>query len=194
MLTALTSIDQDRIRAAVREILLALGEDPEREGLIKTPERVARMYTEILDGIHDDPRRHLQVQFKEDGHNEMILVRDIPFASICEHHLLPFIGKAHVAYIPNNGVITGLSKIARVVDGYAHRLQLQERLTAEIADALVDMLAPQGVMVMLEAEHMCMTVRGVKKPGAIAVTSAVRGIFHRAATRGEALSLIRGGY
>ena len=154
-------IDQARIRAAVRDILEAIGEDPEREGLRATPDRVARMYAEIFDGMDSDPREHLQRQFTEDGHNEMVIVRDIPFASMCEHHMMPFIGHAHVAYIPRDGRITGLSKIARVVEGYAHRLQLQERMTKNIADALVEVLQPQGVLVVIEAEHMCMTMRGI---------------------------------
>ncbi len=186
-------IDQPRIRAAVREILLALGENPEREGLLATPDRVARMYGEIFDGINSDPKRHLVTQFTEDKHGEMVIVKDIPFSSVCEHHLMPFIGKAHVAYIPAEGRITGLSKIARVVEGYSHRLQLQERLTSEIANALMEALKPQGVLVVIEAEHMCMTVRGVKKPGSLTVTSAVRGIFHTNVTRSEALQLIKAG-
>lgn len=186
-------IDQARIRAAVRDILEAIGEDPEREGLCATPDRVARMYAEIFDGMDSDPREHLQRQFTEDGHNEMVIVRDIPFASMCEHHMMPFIGHAHVAYIPRDGRITGLSKIARVVEGYAHRLQLQERMTKNIADALVEVLQPQGVLVVIEAEHMCMSIRGIKKPGAQTVTSAVRGVFHHISTRTEALQLIKAG-
>jgi len=186
-------IDQERIRAAVREILLALGENPEREGLQKTPERVARMYAEIFDGVNTDPRQYLTAQFTEDKHGEMVIVKDIPFSSVCEHHMMPFIGRAHVAYIPADGRITGLSKIARVVEGYSHRLQLQERLTSEIANALMEALQPQGVLVILEAEHMCMTVRGVKKPGSLTVTSAVRGVFHKNVTRSEALRLIKSG-
>lgn len=186
-------IDETRIAAAVREILEALGENPEREGLQRTPQRVAHMYSELFDGIDSDPRRHLITQFTEDKHGEMVIVRDIPFSSMCEHHLMPFIGRAHVAYIPAEGRITGLSKIARVVEGYSHRLQLQERLTTEIANALMEVLQPQGVLVIIEAEHMCMTVRGVKKPGSLTVTSAVRGIFNRTATRTEALHLIKNG-
>lgn len=184
-------IDQQRIAAAVRDILEAIGENPEREGLLKTPARVASMYAEIFDGINADPRQYLNTQFTEDEHGEMVIVRDIPFCSMCEHHMLPFIGHAHVAYIPGGGRITGLSKIARVVEGYSHRLQLQERLTTEIADALVEVLQPQGVLVIIEAEHLCMSIRGVKKPGALTVTSAVRGIFHHASTRTEALHLIK---
>ena len=184
-------IDQERIQKAVREILEAIGEDPEREGLRDTPSRIGRMYAEIFDGIHADPRDCLKTQFTADKHNEMVIVRDIPFASMCEHHMLPFVGKAHVAYIPQDGRITGLSKIARVVQGYSHRLQLQERLTSQIADALVDELQPMGVLVIIEAEHMCMSIRGVNKPGALTVTSAVRGTFRSdPRTRSEALDLI----
>lgn len=184
-------IDQERLRKAVREILEAIGEDPEREGLVDTPDRVARMYTELFSGMGEDPRQHLTRQFTEDQYEEMVIVRDIPFASMCEHHMMPFIGKAHVAYIPEGGRITGLSKIARVVEGYSHRLQLQERLTKEVADALVEVLQPKGVLVILEAEHMCMTIRGVKKPGSMTVTSAVRGIMRKEPTRSEALDLIK---
>ncbi len=184
-------IDQDRIEAAVREILLAIGEDPDREGLQKTPARVGRMYAEILAGMREDPCEHLKVQFSEAHHEEMVIVKDIPFASTCEHHLVPFVGKAHVAYIPKDGRITGLSKIARVVEGYARRLQLQERLTSQIADAIMDVLEPQGALVVMEAEHMCMTIRGVKKAGSLTVTSAVRGTFKAdMRTREEALKLI----
>ena len=190
---AVSKIDQQRIQAAVREILSAIGEDVEREGLIKTPERVARMYAEIFDGMDMDPKQHLVTQFTEDEHNEMVIVKDIPFASMCEHHIMPFIGKAHVAYIPQEGRITGLSKIVRVVNGYAHRLQLQERLTTNIADALMEVLRPQGVLVVIEAEHMCMSIRGVNKPGTQTITSAVRGIFHNITTRTEALHLIQQG-
>jgi GTP cyclohydrolase I len=175
---------------AVRLLLIGIGEDVEREGLQKTPERVADMYTELFDGLSYDPKEHLQRQFVEDKHGEMVLVRDIPFYSMCEHHMLPFIGKANVAYIPKNGVITGLSKIARVVEGYSHRLQLQERLTTQIADALVTNLGARGVLVVLECEHLCMTMRGVKKPGSKTVTSAVRGMLRNPATRAEAMSLI----
>ena len=188
---AKTEIDQERIQKAVREILEAIGEDPEREGLRGTPGRIGRMYAEIFDGIHIDPRECLKTQFTEDEHNEMVIVRDIPFSSMCEHHMLPFIGKANVAYIPQNGRITGLSKIARVVQGYSHRLQLQERLTSQVADALMDELQPMGVLVTIEAEPMCMSIRGVNKPGALTVTSAVRGIFRSdPRTRSEALELI----
>ena len=185
------NIDQERIQKAVREILEAIGEDPEREGLRDTPKRVGRMYAEILDGIHVDPKESLKTQFTEDEHNEMVIVKDIPFSSMCEHHMLPFIGKANVAYIPKDGRITGLSKIARVVQGYSHRLQLQERLTSQVADALMEVLQPMGVLVIIEAEHMCMSIRGVNKPGALTVTSAVRGTFRSdPRTRNEALELI----
>jgi len=184
-------VDIGRIEKAVREILEAIGEDPDRDGLQRTPERVARMYAEIFRGLAEDPAQHLSVTFEAD-HDEMVLVRDIPLYGICEHHLVPFAGRAHVAYIPGpDGRITGLSKIARLVEGYARRPQIQERLTTQIADALVGVLKPDGVLVMLEAEHFCMSMRGVKKPGALTLTSAVRGLFKtNAATRSEALSLI----
>ena len=183
--------DAARVEAAVREILIAVGEDPDREGLQKTPARVARMYQELLSGMREDSHQFLRTQFVEDKYDEMVLVKDIPFASLCEHHLLPFVGKAHVAYIPN-GKVTGLSKIARVVESFSHRLQLQERLTTQIANAFVDDLQVRGVLVVLEAEHMCMTIRGIKKPGAVTVTSAVRGaLLNDIKTRDEALSLIR---
>jgi len=184
-------IDQDKIRKAVAMIIEAIGEDPEREGLFDTPDRVARMYAEIFSGLEEDPRKYLEVHFNED-HDEIILVKDIPFYSMCEHHLVPFFGKAHVAYIPENGKITGLSKIARLVESVAKRPQLQERLTREIADILVECLNPQGVAVVIEAEHLCMSMRGIKKPGSKTVTSAVRGIFRKSAkTRAEVLSLIK---
>lgn len=186
-----SEIDKEKIITAVGMILEAIGENPEREGLRKTPERIANMYEELFVGMNIDPCDHLTTQFTEDKHGEMVIVKDIPFFSICEHHILPFVGKAHVAYIPEGGRITGLSKIARVVEGYSHRLQLQERLTSQIADALMKVLQPQGVLVVIEAEHMCMTIRGVKKPGSMTVTSAVRGIFHKNVTRSEALSLIK---
>jgi GTP cyclohydrolase I len=180
-----------KVSDAVRALLDAIGEDPDRPGIASTPRRVAEMYEELLSGTHDDPRRHLEVIFAAD-HDEMVLVRDIPFASLCEHHLLPFIGKAHVAYIPSiDGTVTGLSKLARLVDGYAHRLQLQERLTTQIVDALEDRLHPRGSLVVLEAEHLCMTIRGVRKPGALTVTSAVRGLFRNdASARAEALAFV----
>jgi GTP cyclohydrolase IA len=185
------SVDRARIERAVREILEAIGEDAERDGLQRTPERVAGMYEEIFSGLHDNPSRHLTITFEAE-HDEMVMVRDIPLFSVCEHHLVPFAGRAHVAYIPGeDGRITGLSKIARLVEGYARRPQVQERLTTQIADALVEVLAPTGVLVMIEAEHLCMSMRGVKKPGALTVTSAVRGLFKtNAATRAEALALI----
>jgi GTP cyclohydrolase I len=188
------AVDAGRVEACVRELLAALGEDPTRDGLLRTPARVAAFYQEVLAGAEDDPATHLDVTF-EAGHREMVMVRDIPFSSLCEHHLVPFLGKAHVAYIPGtDGRITGLSKLARLVDGFAHRLQVQERLTTQIAETLVDRLAPTGVVVVLEAEHLCMTMRGVKKPGARTVTSAVRGIFERdAAARAEAMAYIRDG-
>jgi GTP cyclohydrolase I len=185
------TVDKQMIMEAVRMLLKGIGEDVEREGLLKTPERVADMYGELFDGLSYDPKEHLQLQFVEDKHGEMVLIKGIPFYSMCEHHMLPFIGKANVAYIPKNGIITGISKIARVVEGYSHRLQLQERMTTQIADALVEALKPQGVLVVLEAEHLCMSMRGVKKPGSLTVTSAVRGIFLTNATRNEAMALIR---
>jgi GTP cyclohydrolase I len=187
-------VDTDRVERAVRLLLDALGEDTERDGLRRTPSRVAAFYAEVLEGHEDDPAAHLDVTF-EAGHREMVMVRDIPFASLCEHHLVPFVGKAHVAYVPNGeGRITGLSKLARLVDGYARRLQVQERLTTQVAEALVERLAPAGVAVVMEAEHLCMTMRGVKKPGATTITSAVRGIFERdAASRAEAMAFIRSG-
>jgi GTP cyclohydrolase I len=186
-------IDQPRIEAAVREILAAIGEDPARDGLLNTPSRVARMYAEVCAGIHEDPAEHLKVVF-EAGHDEMVMVRDIPLYSLCEHHLVPFIGKAHVAYIPNeDGKITGLSKLARVVDGYARRPQVQERLTVQVAEALEQVLEPRGVMVVIEAEHLCMSMRGVKKAGSSTVTSAVRGLFRQnPSTRQEAMRFLQG--
>ena len=186
------TIDQGRIEKAVREILLADGEDPERDGLVDTPARVARMYEEVLAGIEQEADEHLKVTFDAD-HDEMVLERNIPFASVCEHHLVPFVGRAHVAYIPNaDGRITGLSKLARVVDGYSKRPQVQERLTTQIADAIESCLEPRGVLVVIEAEHFCMSMRGVKKPGAQAVTSAVRGLFREdPRTRAEAMAFIR---
>jgi GTP cyclohydrolase IA len=187
-------LDSQRVERCVRELLEALGEDPGREGLLRTPARVAAFYEEVLAGSNDDPAAHLEVTF-EAGHREMVMVRDISFSSLCEHHLVPFVGRAHVAYIPGaDGRITGLSKLARLVDGFAHRLQVQERLTTQVAETLVASLAPAGVVVVIEAEHLCMTMRGVKKPGALTVTSAVRGIFeHDAASRAEAMAFIRHG-
>jgi GTP cyclohydrolase I len=187
------AVDKPRIERAVREILEAIGEDPEREGLIDTPARVARMYEEIFEGMRVDPSEYLQTQFETD-HDEMVMVRDIPMYSACEHHLLPWIGKAHVAYIPSDdGRVTGLSKLARLVDAYAKRPQVQERLTSQIADELDRSLQPKGVMVVIEAEHLCMTMRGIRKPGATTVTSAVRGLFRQnVATREEAMRFIQG--
>ncbi len=186
-------MDEDKIKKAVKLILEAIGEDVEREGLKGTPDRVARMYKEIFKGIGKDPKADLEVYFT-DKHEEMILLKDIPLYSFCEHHLLPFIGYAHVAYIPDQGKIVGLSKLARVVETLSRRPQVQERLTTEIAETIVSAMNPRGVLVVIEAEHMCMSIRGVKKPGVTTITSAVRGIFReRKATRSEALSLIRGG-
>jgi GTP cyclohydrolase IA len=183
--------DREAVVAAVRTILEAIGEDPDRDGLQKTPERVADMYREIFAGIGYDPASELDVTFEAD-HDEMIMVRDIPLYSVCEHHLVPFIGKAHVAYIPNEqGDITGLSKLARLVDTLAKRPQVQERLTTQVAEAIERALKPRGVLVVIEAEHLCMSMRGVKKPGSETVTSAVRGMFRRnSATRAEAMGLI----
>ena len=184
-------MDMAIIEAGVRMILEGIGEDPEREGLLKTPERVAKMYAECCAGLHSDPSMFFETTFDE-HHEEMVLVRDIPFYSMCEHHLAPFFGRAHVAYVPaGDGRICGLSKLARLVDLYARRPQVQERLTSQVADALVKYLDPQGVIVVLEAEHLCMNMRGVKKPGSRTTTSAVRGIFEtNQATRSEALTLI----
>ena len=184
-------MDRDKIQAGVRMILEGVGEDPSREGLLDTPRRVADMYAEIFAGLGADASEHFCVTFNE-GHQEMVLVRDIPLYSVCEHHLLPFIGRAHVAYVPGkSGRICGLSKLARVVDVFAKRPQVQERLTSQIADTIVEHLDPAGVIVVIEAEHLCMSMRGVKKPGSETITSAVRGIFeNRPATRAEAMSLI----
>jgi len=184
-------VDKPRIERAVREILVAIGEDPDRDGLLRTPARIAEMYEEIFAGLHDDPARHLAVTFEAD-HDEMVMVRDIPFTSLCEHHFVPFTGRAHVAYIPGrDGRITGLSKLARLVEGFARRPQVQERITTQVADALEAELDPRGVFVVVEAEHLCMSMRGVKKPGSLTVTSAVRGLFKtNPATRAEAMSLI----
>lgn len=185
-------MDKEKIERAVKEILEAIGENPEREGLLNTPKRVARMFEEIFCGLTEDPYRHLSVQFTEEKHEEMVIVKDIPVYSMCEHHLMPFYGKAHVAYIPRSGRITGLSKLARTVECFAKRPQLQERLTSQIAEAIMNVLKPRGVLVVIEAEHMCMTMRGVKKPGSKTLTSAVRGTFEsNKATRAEAFSLIK---
>ena len=185
-----TSVDLPRVEAAVRELLDAIGEDAERNGLLDTPARVARMYAEVCGGLHEDPRRHLRTTFDAD-HDEMIMVRDIAFHSLCEHHLVPFFGRAHVAYIPNEeGRITGLSKLARLTLGYARRPQVQERLTTQIAEGIEEVLAPRGVLVVVEAEHLCMAMRGVRSPGATTVTSAVRGLFRTDdGARAEAMGL-----
>ena len=183
-------VDLERIRAAVVEILEAIGEDSQRDGLQRTPERVAKMYAEVFAGLREDPEHHLEVQF-EAGHDEMVLVKDIAFYSMCEHHLLPFVGKAHVAYVPGEqGKITGLPKLARLVEAYARRPQVQERLTSQVADKLMEALNPRGALVVIEAEHQCMSMRGVQKPGSLTLTSAVRGIFLADATRAEAFQLI----
>ena len=185
-------MDKARIEAAVRELLIAIGEDPDREGLVETPNRVARMYEEIYAGLEEDPRKHLKI-FSEDNNDEMVIVRDIPLYSICEHHLIPFIGKAHIAYIPGNGKVIGLSKLARIVNCFAKRPQLQERLTSQVADFLYENLEPQGVAVVVEAEHLCMTMRGARASGSQTRTSAMRGIMRSdARTRAEALSLLSG--
>ena len=184
---------RQRIEGAVREILLALGEDPQREGLLETPQRVARMYLDVLGGLHEDPREHLHKQFAADHHEGAVIVRDIAFFSMCEHHLLPFFGKAHVAYLPDGGRLTGLSKIARTVDAVARRPQLQERLTDQIAAAVTDVLDPKAVMVLVEAEHMCMAMRGIRNVGSKTITTVARGLWQRDATaRAEILSLLRG--
>lgn len=184
--------DLEAIEGAVRTILEAIGEDPTREGLLETPARVARMYAEVFDGLHQDPREILERVFVQEEHRELVMVKDIPFYSMCEHHLVPFHGSAHVAYLPK-GTLTGLSKLARLVEAYARRPQLQERLTTQIADTLMDVVDPYGVLVVVEAEHLCMSMRGVRKPGSLTVTSAVRGTFaQNAATRSEAFSLLFG--
>lgn len=169
-------VDLDKIEKAVAMILEAVGEDPGREGLLDTPKRVAKMYAEIFSGLKEDPKEYFKTVFHE-GHEELVLVKDIPFYSTCEHHLVPFFGKAHIAYIPRDGVVTGLSKLARAVEAVAKRPQLQERITSTIADSLMETLNPHGVYVMIEAEHMCMTMRGIKKPGAKTVTAVSRGIY-----------------
>ena len=193
MTEASSPVDLDRIAAAVSEILEAIGEDTSRDGLQDTPQRVARMYAEVCGGLHEDPEAHLITQF-EAGHQEMVIVKDIPIYSLCEHHLVPFFGVAHLGYIPNDdGHITGLSKLARLVDGYARRPQVQERLTSQCADALEKVLSPRGAIVVIEAEHLCMAMRGIRKPGSSTVTSAVRGIFREdASTRGEAMRFLTG--
>ncbi len=184
-------LDKARVEAAIRELLFAIGEDPDREGLQGTPDRVARACEEIFGGMQEDPSRHLLKQFDEPGNEDMVIVKDIPFASMCEHHLLPFTGRAHVCYLPRDGKITGLSKLARCVSGYARRPQLQERLTQQIADAIVDRLDARGVLVVLQAEHSCMNMRGIRAAGSLTVTSAVRGWFKDdLRAREEALRLI----
>lgn len=188
-----SKFDHERAEAAVRELLIAVGEDPDREGLVETPARVARAYAEVFAGLHEDPKVHLEKSFSE-NHRELVLVRDIPIYSTCEHHLVPFYGVAHIGYIPGqDGKVTGLSKLARVADMYAKRPQVQERLTAQIADAIVEKLDASAVIVVIECEHLCMAMRGIRKPGATTTTSAVRGGFQKnAASRAEVMSLIRG--
>jgi len=188
----MTEIDRGRIEKAMREIIEAVGEDPLREGLLETPERVARFYEEVFGGIHSDPGEVIDAFFGEEHYQEIVMVREIPFYSMCEHHFVPFHGQAHVAYMPQ-GRVTGLSKLARLVEAFARRPQMQERLTAQVADCLNDRLDPLGVLVVIEAEHLCMSMRGVRKPGAVTVTSAVRGIMEtNPATRSEAMSLLFG--
>ena len=190
---AVPPVDHARAEAAVRELLIAIGEDPNRDGLKNTPGRVARAFEELVRGIRQTPEEVLTTTF-EIGHEELVLVRDIELWSMCEHHLVPFTGVAHVGYIPNeDGRITGLSKLARLVDVYSRRPQVQERLTTQVADALMEILEPRGVIVVMEAEHLCMTMRGVRKPGAKTITSAIRGSMYDAATRSEAMSLIMHG-
>ena len=185
-------VDRDKIAAGVRMMLEGMGEDPDRDGLVKTPQRVADFYVELTEGMWIDPKEHIEA-LPGDSHDEMVLVKDISIASVCEHHLAPFVGKCHIAYIPKNGRIIGLSKLARIAEIFARRLQVQERLTQEIAQTLFEYLQPIGVMVVVEAEHSCMTFRGVKKPGAITVTSAVLGGFRKdPRTRAEAMALIKG--
>lgn len=187
----MSKINQAQIEQAVRLIIEAIGEDPNREGLLDTPKRVAKMYAEVFAGLEEDPKEYFKTVFGE-NHEELVLVKDIPFYSMCEHHLVPFYGHAHVAYIPKGGRVTGLSKLARAVEAVAKRPQLQERITSTIADSIIESLDPHGAMVVVEAEHMCMTMRGVKKPGSKTITSAVRGIFasdHR--SRSEVMALIK---
>lgn len=186
-------MDKEKIERAVRDILEAIGEDPDREGLVETPARVARMYEEVFGGLEEDPHKHLKI-FNEKGNDEQVVVRDIPLYSMCEHHLLPFVGKAHIAYIPADGRIIGLSKLARIVNTYARRPQVQERLTAQIADFLYNELGAKSVVVVVEAEHLCMTMRGARAAGAITKTSALRGYARNdAKTRAEAMSLLSEG-
>lgn len=184
-------MDKKKIEKAIREIIVAIGDDPNRPDLKGTPKRVSNMYEEIFSGIKKDPKKELEVILGE-KHNEIVLIKDIPLYSICEHHMLPFIGKAHIAYIPKNGRVTGLSKLVRVAETLSKRLQVQERLTTQIADIIMEKLRPMGVLVVIEAEHLCLSMRGVKKPGTVAVTSAVRGIFkENSKTRTETLALIK---
>ena len=189
----MSEVDQDAIRAAVRQILIAIGEDPDRDGLANTPDRMAHFFTEVTSGMWETADQHLEVQF-ESLYDEIVMVRAIPLYSLCEHHMVPFLGKAHVAYVPaEDGCITGLSKLARLVDMFARRLQVQERLTMQVADEIERVLKPRGVMVVVEAEHLCMSMRGIKKPGSTTVTSAVRGSFREnPATRAEGLRLLIG--
>lgn len=187
----MSEVNLSQLEGAVRLILEAIGENPNREGLLDTPKRVAKMYEEVFSGLADDPKQYFETIFSED-HEELVLVKDIPFYSMCEHHLVPFFGKAHVAYLPQNGRVTGLSKLARAVEAVAKRPQLQERITSTIANAIMETLEPHGVMVVVEAEHMCMTMRGVKKPGAKTVTTAARGMFQKdPIARSEVLTLIK---
>lgn len=187
----MTEVNRTQIEQAVRLILEAIGENPNREGLLDTPKRVAKMYEEVFSGLNDDPKQYFDTIFSED-HEEVVLVKDIPFFSMCEHHLVPFFGKAHVAYLPRNGHVTGLSKLARAVEAVAKRPQLQERITSTVADAIMEKLEPKGVLVVVEAEHMCMTMRGVKKPGSKTVTMSARGVYQEdAKAREEVLSLIK---
>lgn len=184
-------MDKERIQAAVKELLLAVGEDPNREGLLETPLRVANMYEEIFSGLEDDPHKYLKIFHETQQHNELVVVRDIPLYSVCEHHLLPFIGKAHIAYIPQGGRIIGLSKFSRIVDCFARRPQVQERLTAQVADFLYENLQPLGVAVLIEAEHLCMTMRGARAAGSKTQTSALRGTMRSdARTRAEVMALL----
>jgi GTP cyclohydrolase I len=188
----MSEVDQARIEKAVREILEAIGDDPDREGLRDTPERVGRFYAEVFSGVHNDPGDVVDAFFGDEHYQEIVIVREIPFYSMCEHHLVPFHGQAHVGYMPR-GRVTGLSKLARLVDGFARRPQMQERLTAQVADSLCERLDPLGVIVVIEAEHLCMSMRGVRKPGAKTVTSAVRGVMEsNAKTRSEAMALLLG--
>ena len=184
-------MDIEKIEGAVKDILEAIGEDPQREGLQKTPQRVAKMYSEIFSGIDKDPKKELELHFEDEGYEELVLLKDISFYSICEHHLIPFFGKAHIAYIPKDGRVTGLSRLAKLIEGLAKRPQLQERLTKKAADAIMEVLKPHGVAVVIEAEHMCMTMRGLEKTGSKTITSAIRGLFKEdVGARNEVMNLI----